>query len=238
MTDIDRADRPRQLGQGRVADALSRVSYKLMETEEDRDDVFRLRYRAYLREGAIAPNPTESFSDQYDDAPNAWIFGVYYDGLLASSLRISVSTPEHPETPSIPIFEDLLEDHIGAGKIIVDPTRFVADPDFPQRVAMLPYLSVRLAFMACDHFNADFGLATVRDEHLAFYKRTFGHEQVSQPRMYTGLIKPLNLMISDYKMVRDDVERRYPIMVSTAAEREALYDGARNFNDDRKLAYA
>jgi hypothetical protein len=226
--DNDRAARPRQLGQDRVSESLSKVSYRLMETDEDRDQVFRLRYRAYLREGAIGPNPSESFSDTFDDAPNAWNFGIYYEGTLASALRVSVSTPEHPQTPSIHVFEDLLEQHLREGKIIVDPTRFVADPDLPKRIAMLPYLAVRLGYMACDHFNADLGLATVRNEHVAFYKRTFMHEQVSEPREYLGLTKPLNLMVSDFQMVREQIEERYPIFQSTPSERAALYGAAPN----------
>ena len=51
----------------RVERLLQRVDYRLAETAEDRAAIFRLRYDAYLREGAIAPNFTDEFSDPVDD---------------------------------------------------------------------------------------------------------------------------------------------------------------------------
>src|SRR5258705_8137560 len=45
---------------------LNRVDYRRVETAEERDAVFRLRYQAYMREGAIEPNANETFSDALD----------------------------------------------------------------------------------------------------------------------------------------------------------------------------
>ena len=49
-----------------------------------------MRYRAYLHGGSdfAVWRPGESPID-YDDAPNAWIFGVYVDGELCSSIRLT-----------------------------------------------------------------------------------------------------------------------------------------------------
>ena len=66
------------------------------------------------------------------------------------------------------------------------PTRFVADPDQVKRFPELPYLTLRLAYMACEYFNADLGLAIVRAEHQAFYRRVFLHETIAEPRMFPG----------------------------------------------------
>ena len=60
---------------------LSRVEYRLMESEAEREEVYRLRYRAYLHESAVAPNAEhERIEDKFDHAPNSWIFGLYFDG--------------------------------------------------------------------------------------------------------------------------------------------------------------
>ena len=75
---------------------LERVDYRRVETAEERDAIFRLRYAAYLREGAIPPNASERFSDSLDDTDNALIFGVHIDGELASSIRLHVASREHP----------------------------------------------------------------------------------------------------------------------------------------------
>ncbi len=65
-------------------------------------------------------------------------------------------------SPSAEVFADLCIPRLDEGKIIIDPTRFVADPDKAKRFPELPYLTVRLGYMACGHFNADIGLAIVR----------------------------------------------------------------------------
>ena len=58
---------------------LERVDFRRADTAEDREDIYRLRYAAYLREGAIPPNSSERFADQLDESINAWILGVYID---------------------------------------------------------------------------------------------------------------------------------------------------------------
>jgi N-acyl amino acid synthase FeeM len=202
---------------------LDQVDYRLAETEEDRDTIYRLRYRAYLKEGAIEPNKDRKITDRFDDLPNSWIFGVYFQGLLASSIRISIASPEFPETPSMPVFPDILEAPLSAGKVMVDPTRFVGDPDHASGFSELPYMTLRLAYVACEYFNADIGLASVRAEHRSFYQRVF-MESLAPPRDYPGLTKQICLMSIDFPRMRDKVFARYPYLHSTLFERRMLFE--------------
>jgi N-acyl-L-homoserine lactone synthetase len=208
---------------GRNIDLLDSVDYRLAETAAEREEIYRLRYRAYLREGAIRPSEDERVTDRFDNLPNSWIFGIHLDGVLASSIRISVASPEHPLTPSVGVFPDLLEPELDAGKVLVDPTRFVADPAREKRFPELPYVTLRLAYIACGFFNADLGLATVRAEHQAFYRRVFMHKPISSPREYPGLVKPICLMAVDYPAMRDKVFERYPYLRSSYFERRMLF---------------
>jgi N-acyl-L-homoserine lactone synthetase len=210
----------------RLSDLLNRVDYKLAETEADKEIIYRLRYRAYRHEGAVQPNAEHKISDQFDDAPNSWIIGVYFDGELASSLRISVSSPKHPVSPSVNVFPDLLDAEVAQAKVMVDPTRFVGDPVRENRFPELPYMTLRLAYIACEHFNADIGLASVRAEHQAFYRRVFLHRPISTPRIYPGLTKPICLMAVDYPAMREKVFARYPYFRSSQFERRMLFDRA------------
>jgi len=203
---------------------LDSVDYRLVETPADREDIYRLRYRAYRGEGAVAPNPSQMVYDRYDDLPNSWIFGVYLDGVLMSSLRISVAPPDMPACPSLDVFPDLIEPELAAGKVLVDPTRFVADPDRETRFPELPYMTLRLAYVACEYFEADIGLASVRAEHQAFYRRVFLHKPISGPRDYPGLIKPICLMAVDYPAMRERVFERYPYFRSSLFERRKLFE--------------
>ena len=112
----------------RGRELLDHVDYRLAETAAEREPIYRLRYRAYLQEGAIEPRADQRITDRFDDLPNTWVFGVYYDGVLASSIRVSVATREMPVSPSVDAFSDVLQPELAKGKVIVDPTRFVAEP--------------------------------------------------------------------------------------------------------------
>jgi hypothetical protein len=208
---------------GRGADLLEQVDYRLAQTPEDKEEIYRLRYRAYLREGAIKESPEQRVTDQYDDLPNAWTFGVYLQGELYSSVRISVLNLEWRRSTSADLFGDILIPMLDQGDVIVDPSRFVADPDKAQRIPELPYVTLRLAYMACEYFNADLGLAIVRPEHQAFYRRVFLHETIAEPRLVAGLLKPCGLMSADFQVLKEKVFERYPMMRSTAFERRMLF---------------
>jgi hypothetical protein len=214
----------RPMALGRSPDPLDQVDYRLAQTPEQKDEIYRLRYRAYLREGAIQPSADGRVIDQFEDAPNAWTFGVYFHGELYSSIRVSVLTSEWRMSPSVELFGDVLHPELDKGRVIIDSTRFVADPEKARNFPELPYVTVRLGSMAGVHFNADYGLAIVRPEHQAFYRRVFLHETWCEPRTYPGLIKPVGLMAAHLPTVRDRVLARYPFLRSSAFERRILFD--------------
>src|SRR3954464_9406841 len=208
----------------RSADPLEHVDYRLAQTPEEKDEIYRLRYRAYLREGAIQPSAEGRVIDQFEDAPNAWTFGVYFHDELYSSIRVSVLTSEWRMSPSVELFGDVLHPELDKGRIFIDSTRFVADPDKARNFPELPYATVRLGSMAGVHFNADYGLAIVRPEHQAFYRRVFLQETWCEPRLYPGLVKPVGLMSAHLPTVREKVLARYPFLRSTAFERRMLFE--------------
>src|SRR5262249_13562533 len=208
----------------RVAQLLDRIDCRPAESAEDREAIFRLRYEAYLREGAIAPNFLGTFWDPYDDADNAWLFGLYLDGELASSLRLHIPTREHPDSPSHHVFPDLLQPELDAGKIILDPTRFVTSRHHSRLCPGLTYATVRLAWLAAEHFEADHFLVAVRAEHQAFYRRTFNHRLICEPRPYPLLAKPISWMTVHYPSAADWVHQRYPFFRSTFFERRMLFE--------------
>ncbi|BAT58974.1 hypothetical protein GJW-30_1_01502 [Variibacter gotjawalensis] len=207
----------------RVAAFLENVDYRLMSSPEDRETIYRLRYDAYLREGTIEPSPSRRITDKYDDLENSWIFGIYYEEELLSSIRLSVSLPGHSIIPALGVFGDHLEGPIANGTVYVDPTRFVADAEAARRYPVLPYVTLRAAFLAGGYFNADYVLATVRREHQAFYKRVLQCTPLCPPRNYPSLTKPISLMSVHYPTSSLKVAQRYPFFHSTVAERRALF---------------
>jgi hypothetical protein len=221
----------------RIAQFLERVDYRVAESPEERDEIYRLRYEAYVREGTIQPNLNRRVIDAYDSLPNCWIIGVYVDDKLAGSVRIHVSAPEYPDIPALHVFPEFLEPEIKAGKVLIDPTRFVADPAAGQYLE-LPYATVRLAHMASEYFHSDYVLATVRAEHQSFYKRVFGHRVVCPPRPYPSLNKPISLMMTHSDSVREIIGARYPFFRATQFEKRMLFGQRRFAIARRPAAYA
>lgn len=201
------------------------LEYRAARTEADKERIYRLRYAAYLKEGALPPNAPLLFKDRFDDLANGVTIGVYLDDRLASSMRFHVLDAEHRDAPAMQVFADVLTPLLDRGITVIDPTRFVADSAMIRMYPKLPYATVRLAYLACEHFAADYGLATVRTEHQAFYRRIFGHELVCPARPYPSLAKPISLMMVDFSRLRDIVRERYNFMESTPEERERLFDG-------------
>jgi hypothetical protein len=208
----------------RVERLLERVDYRRADTAEERVAIYKLRYQAYLREGAIAPNLSEQFSDPVDERDNVWLFGVYIDGRLASSIRMSIAMPGATYIPALDVFSDVLLGDIMAGRRVIDPTRFVTDRECSLLYRELPYVTIRLPWAAMEFFGARSLLATVRSEHQAFYRRLLGHEAVCAPRPYPNLQKPISLMTLDYPKARERVHARHPFFRTTYFERRMLFE--------------
>ena len=207
----------------RLFSLAAKVEYIRAEDEADRLAIFRLRYKAYLKEGAIEPNADGLFHDAHDDDLNAFLFGIRLDGRLAGSIRVHVCTPQVPVAPGLEVFADILEPYLEAGESFSDPTRFVVDPDIRGETALMPHFGLRLGSMACDHFGLDQILATVRQEHAPFYKRLFGLDLLTSPRDYPNLKKPICLMAGYMEDIREKSYRRIPVFPSTPSERASLY---------------
>ena len=208
----------------RVAQLLDRIDCRPACSEEEREAIFRLRYQAYLSEGVIKPSFDQSFTDAYDETDNVWLLGLYLDGELASSIRLHVASAAHPDFPSRKVFAEVLEPELAAGKVIIDPTRFVTHRHYSRVNFGLIYATTRLAWLAAGYFDAQHLLAAVRAEHQAFYQRTFNHRLICAPRPYPLLAKPISLMTVHHSVVADQVHRRYPFFRSTLFERRMLFE--------------
>jgi N-acyl-L-homoserine lactone synthetase len=209
----------------RLATLLARIDCRRADTAEEREAIFRLRYQAYLREGAISANSSERFADDDDDkADNAYLFGFYIDDQLASSLRLHIGSEQYPHFPSLEVFPDVLQPLLDAHKVIVDSTRFVADEELARRYRGLPYATLRVCMLAAEYFGVDHLLAAVREEHQAFYKRAFDHQLLCEPRPYPRLAKPISLMTVHFPSAAERLYQQYPFFRSSIFERRKLFD--------------
>jgi N-acyl-L-homoserine lactone synthetase len=207
----------------KVERLLERTTYRRVDSKHELENVRRLRYEAYLREGAILDNEQRQLIDAFDSTGNVYNIGVYVDGELTSALRLHPLRDGKERSPAIETFRDVLEPKIAAGKVVLDPNRFVVDYRLARVHMYLPYVTLRPTYLAAVYFGANLVTMTCRAEHQAFYLRGFEAQRAASPRPYPSLTKPLGLLLTDYDRDGEIILERHPYWNSSAAEREALF---------------
>ena len=202
----------------RVHHLLQRLRYKHLTTDASRQDAYRLRYHAYLREGAISEQETRLLTDEYDALANSLTFGLYIADKQVATIRLHVVSAAHERSPTCAAFSDVLHPLIESGEMLIDPTRFAIDHIAARDYPELPYAVLRLPFIAAGQFGAQRVLAAVRKEHMAFYARVLRCKLAGAPRPYLQLTKPLGLMIVDYPSEAPRVLSRYPFFAARGDE--------------------
>lgn len=202
---------------------LDRTEYRRCDRGDDREDIFRLRYKAYLANGIVTDSDNHMLSDDLDDTPNVHLFGVFVDGRLLSTLRIHYVTANMPWSTSTRAFGDIVLPMLDEGLTFVCMSRFASDPEWARHYPQLPYVTLRLAGMACLHFNVPYGLSTVREDHAGFYRRIYRSECISPPRPYPGVLTKVVLYRTDAHTDTEAFFSRFPFFRSTPMERRMLF---------------
>lgn len=217
---------------------LAKLHCRAIETEDDLDRVLRLRYAAYLKEGAIRPNESGRLIDRFDAMNNAANIGVFHEDCLVAAMRVHFLSQPDDISPSLVAFPEVLMPHLEAGKRMVDPNRFVVDYETARKFPHLAYVTMRLSVVASAYFDAHLSIASIRVEHQAFYKRAFFATPAAAPTTYPGLTKKLCLMLVDYENNRHRIVERSPFYASSVTEQERLFSAIRRKNSDQAAAAA
>jgi hypothetical protein len=208
----------------RVLRLLERVKHRVAKTPADREAAFRLRFEAYQKIGFLLRSDDDELYDRrYDDDANAWITTTFVDGELAGTVRVNIGSGANAILPGIQVFADALAPRLSAGQVIAEFTRLAARLSLSGAYPELAYIIMRPAFMAAEHFDADWAVGSPRVEHIAFYQRVFGATVWRSPRDYPGLTAKLACVGADYRTARQLIESRYPFFKSSQVERESLF---------------
>lgn len=207
-----------------VSALLERTEYRRCDKGEDLEDIYRLRYASYRLADLVAENPDHIVHDPFDDLPNCQRFGVYIDGHLVSTIRLHHVSAECPQSPSTSVYPDILLPRIAAGDSFIDPSRFAADREWSRIFPQIPYLTLRLAGMACFHFNAPYCISMIREDHAAFYKRIYHSRPIGDERPYGGVINCFALLYqADVLAIQEESFRRFPFFRSTPMEQRLMF---------------
>ncbi|KKX30510.1 hypothetical protein [Rhizobium sp. LC145] len=213
----------------RLLETLDHIEYRRIQSNEDFEDIARLRYKAYKAHNVL-PVAARSMLDETDFDSHAYVFGVYYYEELVSTLRVHYVTPEHRVSQSSGIFPDAINAFLDAGLTLIDPARFAIDAEFANERSTLPYLTVRPTIMAAIHFDADRMLQHIRPAHAAFYKRFFYADTVVPPTMTKTYGFDLTLLASRTREIRKKLMRRFPVFQSEAYERRMMFERSSRFD--------
>lgn len=207
----------------RISRILPRVAYRRIETERDRNAVYRLRYEAYRRKGLILSNADGLFRDKHDYDRNAIIFGCYLDGILVATIRIHTVSSIDPSSPTADAFTNELRPQIDAGKRLIDPNRLAIDSTSPSYSPELLYIILRITYMACIESKADIAVAGARSSHCRLYNSLFFMRRVTtQAKPFPPLSKPYHLMAVDFPAMKDPMTKRNVFLESSADERSSI----------------
>lgn len=203
---------------------LERTEYRRCNKGEDLEEIYRLRYAAYRAADLVPENADRMVRDEFDDLPNCHRFGVYVDGKLVSTIRLHDVSAATPWSPATSVYPDILMPRLRAGERFVDPSRFAADPEWSRIYPQLPYLTLRLAGMACFHFGAPYCISMIRDDHAAFYKRVYRSRPIGDARPYGGVINCFALLYqADVIAIQEETFARYPFFWSSKVEQRLLF---------------
>ena len=228
---------------------VNEIEVRPVTVGEDREAVYRFRYRAYRAAGHMRHDARAVVHDEHDDAPGAMLFALHHEGRMVSSIRFNLVTPDNRAGMSLRAFPDVVEPLLDEGATIIDPTRFAVCPVEGRELPQLSYVTLRLAAMASIHFHADHAFSLVRPSHAAFYRRVFASDLIGEERPCPGVEFGVCLMTSRIRETRPYVMTRQPFFESLASERRMLFgpvpawakahvEGARAGETVRKLAPA
>lgn len=202
---------------------LDRVEYRRIRTPEEFEEIGLMRQRAYQAKEFIDSGEFGAFVDTYDEAPDCHTIGVYIDEKLASTIRLHVASREHLHGPTATYFPERAQWLIKDGGCYIDPSRFAADHTMMWDFPAIPFLTLRLAAIASEYFNANYCMSFVRSDIASFYRRSFGSVDMEPPQHVQGFTVPMMLLGARIEDIRERIETRLPFFQSTGLERKMLF---------------
>lgn len=208
-------------------DFLDDVSYKLMTTENDLDQVFRMRHDAYKAAKHISGNEDGLWTDPADTCPTASLIGVYVAGNLAASVRLHRLANLDAQSTAVVVFPNEMKEKFNQGFTCSDTNRLSCDVQFLKKFKALPLATIRVTGLHAFHFGCSYSLAAVRDQHEPFYKRILGARRWNEGEgvHFKGTTMILHLLASSMDEMRVRCYRDRQYFLSTQEERTALFEG-------------
>ena len=198
------------------------VTYRILFDEDDLDQAFLLRHRAYVAAGGASERASKRLDDDYDGTPNSAVVGIWHEGVLCASARLHLVRTPGDASPAFATFPDVLAPLLAAGETFIDTNCFCVDPLLSGAIPEFAYLTFRIPVMAAEVALGSLVTATVRQGHVGFYRRLLYGRVAAPPRAYPGRTKPFTLILVDYQLERSSIIGRSPFLAPDPGEPEAI----------------
>jgi hypothetical protein len=221
----------------RAARTLERVEHRCALTVEDEEQVYRLRYSAFSSQ---RPRRSEGrvYDEGYDNSPNHYNIMTFLDSDFAAAFRIHVGSGSDAILPSLSSFPDILRPLLREERVVIDLTRVAVKLEYGRKFPELPCLTIRAAWLAAQHFDADVITTTCFADQQAVYARAFGFESLGSPRVALEGGGTIACMALDCRTKKERIENLYPLFRSTGAERRSIYAPLPSLTGDWRGAVA
>ncbi|HRY01586.1 MAG TPA: hypothetical protein P5256_00560 [Beijerinckiaceae bacterium] len=181
-----------------VTELLDRVELSRVGDVASLSEVALFRYRCYRHSDMVDWRRDQKLIDEGEETPNAFLFAMHLNGILVGTFRIHFVESTEDFSQAFDEYPDVIGPLLANGESYLEPTRLAIEP-----AIRAEYPQMKLIFMAT--FAALAGILkprhvffVVRREHVPFYTRGFGFQQVKAPQAYHGIKQPLALMGGDY----------------------------------------
>lgn len=161
-----------------IVDFLDRVTYRVMRTESELDQVFRLRYESYKHMGLIGEEQDGRWSDRHDFDPAYRNFGVMVDGVLSGAIRVNVLSSQQRDSMALEMYPGALAPMVDRGCSFIEASRFCHSMAGAAKHPALVFATIRVVALGAVYHRCSHLVSSVRREHLKFYERVVGAESV------------------------------------------------------------
>lgn len=187
-------------------------------SKQELEQVYRLRYAGYRRDGSIPPHPDEIFHDSFDREPNNFSFLARAGEEALATVRITVVRPDLAwnDSPVQHVYGDQEALRAMSEASYVEASRLVFAQSARRDafVRLVGYMAALASF-----YDAEWLVACPRVEHVATYKRMFGFRELAGPRQYHGVSFRTQLLATRRREIEEFVR---PTGSMTNAWSEAL----------------
>lgn len=226
MTESRISQMPRQpalVEEDRVMDMMDRVEYRRIIAADDLEDVGVLRRQAFNARQLYHDKFEGPVIESLDFARGNYVFGLYIDGTLASSMRLSIVEPGCHPTSAMQACPETINPLLQQGMRFIELSRFAIDPEAVNEVPLLPALTHRLSVMMTIHLKADYCIGLVKLKHEAYYRRMFRATRLAGPFVPDGMF-PDTLLLGVSRANQAYVTGRNPVFFFTSTEARLLFD--------------